>query len=281
MQSLLIVAGVVATGVLLLAGVLHLLPKLAGPGRAIASRCTRAPGLDLVIVLFQVAPIVYGAIFAGWLGVAGAVLGQLLGYSLWTIAHELSHLRARRGPRIVSTLNRILGGGIKGRIRNHVAVWATALALPCFLTIRAAQIIVYPVLVWLLDFPRYPNAEWIRVSRQKFDGLIGHDLIWCLYCDWMTGVYSLGAEMLRNVESFWCPIRFDSEKKCANCVRDFPDVDGGWVPAGAGMADVVRKLEEAYGDGRREWFAHPARLTVNGEPVTQSTESSAGTPGAS
>ena len=37
--------------------------------------------------------------------------------------------------------------------------------------------------------------------------VIGHALIWCLYCDWMTGVWSLGTEMLRNVESFWYPIR--------------------------------------------------------------------------
>ena len=47
----------------------------------------------------------------------------------------------------------------------------------------------------------------------KVEGLVGHDRIWCLYCDWMTGVWSLGTEMLRNVESFWCPLRFSSDAK--------------------------------------------------------------------
>ena len=41
----------------------------------------------------------------------------------------------------------------------------------------------------------------------------------------LTGVYSLGAEMLRNVESFWCPIRFYDGKKCDNCKLDFPDIE--------------------------------------------------------
>ncbi len=265
MDRFLLVLAVVAGSVLLLTGILHTLRHLGPVGRALASRCAHAPGLDLIIILFQIAPIVLGAIYAGWLGVAAAIPGQILGYFFWSWLHELANRKALKGPRIVSKLNQILGGGLKGALRNHLAVWATALALPCFLILRAAQIFVYPLLVWLLDFPRYPPSEWIRVSRHKFDGLVGHDLAWCLYCDWMTGVYSLGAEMLRNVESFWCPIRFDSEKKCANCVRDFPDVDGGWVPASAGMPEVVRKLEEKYGDGRREWFAHPARLTVHGK----------------
>ena len=96
--------------------------------------------------------------------------------------------------------------------------------------------------------------------------LVGHDLIWCLYCDWMTGVYSLGAEMLRNVESFWCPIRFYDGKKCENCRIDFPDVDGGWVAADGTMADVTRVMDEQYPEGAvNRWFGHPARLTVNGE----------------
>jgi hypothetical protein len=106
------------------------------------------------------------------------------------------------------------------------------------------------------------------VSRQKFGGLVGHDLIWCLYCDWMTGVYSLGAEMLRNVESFWCPIRFYDGKKCENCKVDFPDLDGGWVRADGSMSEVAGVLEEKYGSGRREWFGHPARTT----PLTVSAQ---------
>src|SRR5207249_402395 len=112
------------------------------------------------------------------------------------------------GPRIVKFLN-----GAVGRWRNHGALLVTLVAAPGFWLVRIHEVILYPFLIWFLNFPRYREAEWINVSRQKFDGLVGHDLIWCLYCDWMTGVYSLGAEMLRNVESFWCPIRFYEGKK--------------------------------------------------------------------
>lgn len=267
MQGMLDTALVVAPVLALLAGLLHLFPKLGAPGRAVAAQCIRAPGLDLLIVAFQVAPIVGGAIYAGWWGVLGALIGMLVAYFAWVWAHELTHMKAMRGPRIVRTLNNILGGGAKGRLRNQLGVWATALALPVFWFIRAAEVFVYPLLILTLDFPRYKQGEWVAVSRQKFSGLVGHDLIWCLYCDWMTGVYSLGAEMLRNVESFWCPIRFYPDKKCDNCAVDFPDVNKGWVPADADMAAVTDRLQEMYGEGRREWFNHPARLTVNGEEV--------------
>jgi len=108
------------------------------------------------------------------------------------------------------------------------------------------------------------------VSRQKFHGLVGHDLLWCLYCDWMTGVYALGAEILRNVESFWCPIRFADGKKCDNCKLDFPDVHGGWVAPDATMATSwdhgkdVRCVGDrgAAADQRHPWFGHPMRMTA-------------------
>jgi hypothetical protein len=132
------------------------------------------------------------------------------------------------------------------------------------LFIRLMEVAMYPALIHLLDFPPYDQAQWVNVSRQKFSGLVGHDLIWCLYCDWMTGVYSLGAEMLRNVESFWCPIRFYDGKKCENCKLDFPDVNGGWVPADGDMQQVDQKMQAMYGDGQRAWFGHPVRLTVKG-----------------
>ncbi len=77
----------------------------------------------------------------------------------------------------------------------------------------------------------------------------------------MTGVWSLATEMLRNVESFWCPIRFSCEKKCANCAIDFPDVNNGWVHATGNMADVVKTLEHMYPPAKdfQYWFGHPLR----------------------
>jgi len=244
------------------AALLHLIPKLGSPGKALASALCRAPGLDLLITYFTIAAPVVGAIMHGWRGLLLGIAAQILAVVIWTPLHELAHPAARRGPRIVHTLNRLVGP-----IQNHTAVWITALAVPVFWIIRVAEWIVYPPLTILVKFPRYRSGDWINVSRQKFSGLVGHDLIWCLYCDWMTGVWSLGSEMLRNVESFWCPIRFDSAKKCANCSVDFPDVLKGWVAADATMTDVTATLEKHYrpADQVYPWFNHPVRLTVKGE----------------
>jgi hypothetical protein len=86
----------------------------------------------------------------------------------------------------------------------------------------------------------------------------------------MTGVYSLGGEMLRNVESFWCPIRFYDGKKCENCRTDFPDIDNGWVRADGNMNDVEQVMREKYTNPPRAWFGHPVRLTVKGEAIVES-----------
>ncbi|MFI4897554.1 MAG: hypothetical protein ACIARR_06995, partial [Phycisphaerales bacterium JB059] len=253
---------------------LHLLPKI---GLAAITRwLAAAPGLDLAVAYFTVAPQIVAIVVAvnsradanAWaaaaLGLLAAVLAQIAATLLWGWAHELANPKARRGPRIVAQLNRSVGRG-----RNHLAVWWTAWAVPIFAIVRVAELFVYPPLIWLVKFPRYRQSEWINISRHKFDGLVGHDLIWCLYCDWMTGVWSLGTEMLRNVESFWCPIRFDSTKKCANCAIDFPDIDGGWVPADKSMADVVAVLDAKYprDSTTNAWFAHPVRLTREGKQI--------------
>jgi hypothetical protein len=190
---------------------------------------------------------------------------------VWTVLHELAHWEAVKGPRILKVINLAMGGGLVGKVRNHAAVWTTALCVPLFWLVRVAQYFVYPPLTWLVKLPKYNEAEWVNVSRQKFRGLVGHDLIWCLYCDWMTGIWSLGSEMLRNVESFWCPIRFASDKKCVNCSLDFPDVVREWVPADGTMADVAAVLEKHYkpGDAVSPWYGHPVRLTVKGREVEE------------
>jgi hypothetical protein len=203
----------------------------------------------------------------GWWGLPVAVAAQITALLLWIIAHELAHPKARNGPRIYSTLD-----GITGRFRNHFAVWWTGLAVPAFWVVRFNEYIVYPVLTWTVRLPKYRSAEWVNISRHRFEGLVGYDLIWCLYCDWMTGVWSLGGEMLRNVESFWCPIRFYSDKKCENCKVDFPDIEHGWAPANATMQEVTALLEEKYQSSGavKPWFGHPARLTVEGAAIERS-----------
>jgi hypothetical protein len=217
--------------------------------------------LDIPITYFTILPLVVGPIYAGWPGLAGGAAGQFAAVILWGWSHELWHLDAVRGPRIVRTMNRIVG-----RWRNHCAAWLTAIVTPLFWVVRVAQLTIYPMISLLVGLPRYRQGEWVNVSRQKFAGLVGHDRIWCLYCDWMTGVWSLGSEMLRNVESFWCPIKFASGAKCEHCTIDFPDVANGWVPADGTMADVVAVLERHHSGGEHGWFGHPARLTVGGRP---------------
>jgi hypothetical protein len=233
--------------------------RLGVMGRFVTSACTRAPWLDLVVGIFTWIPWMIGALTLGWRGLIGSMAGEVIALFIWINVHEWVYREATAGPRIVKFINRVVG-----RWQNHLALWVTVVAFPGFLFIRLMEVVMYPALIRLLDFPKYDQAQWVNVSRQKFSGLVGHDLIWCLYCDWMTGVYALGAEMLRNVESFWCPIRFYDGKKCENCKLDFPDVTGGWVPADGDMRQVDEKMQAMYGDGQRTWFGHPVRLTVKG-----------------
>jgi hypothetical protein len=262
MHAFLIAAGSTFGGLLLLTVLLSASGRLGAPVRRIASAFTRAPLLDLMVSTFTWIPWLAFGIALGWRGLIGAIVGEIATLFAWVLVHELAHREAARGPRIVKFINREVG-----RWRNHAALWVTSIALPGFLFIRFLELACYPMLVLLLDFPRYKQSEWVNVSRQKFDGLVGHDLIWCLYCDWMTGVYSLGAEMLRNVESFWCPIRFYDGKKCDNCKLDFPDIAHGWVAPNGTMSDVEQTLDAQYGNGNHAWFGHPTRITVHGRPV--------------
>ncbi len=267
MVFILIVAAWTGLGVAGFTGLLHLIPRLGGVGRGLAAWLCRAPGLDVLVSLLTWVPPTTLGIVLGWRGLVGSIAGQIAGMMVWMFVHEMAnreHVRAGR-PRIVTFLNRTVG-----RFNNHVALWVTVLSLPVFIVIRVAEIFVYPWLTLLVGLPRYKQAEWVNVSRQKFNGLVGHDLIWCLYCDWMTGVYSLGAEMLRNVESFWCPIKFATGKKCDHCKLDFPDINGGWVEAGGTMGEVVATMEKMYDKETTRargnaWFGHPVRLTVKGK----------------
>ena len=111
--------------------------------------------------------------------------------------------------------------------------------------IRLGQLTIYPLQVLTLGFPWYRHRDWVSVNRQKFDGLVGHDLVWCLYCEWVLSIYSLGSEMIRNNESWWCPIQFHDQDKCARCVSDFPDLDI-WVKPEGTMQDVKDHLLERY-----------------------------------
>ena len=62
----------------------------------------------------------------------------------------------------------------------------------------------------IFDRAAYKQAEWVNVSRTKFDGLVGHDLIWCLYCDWRwsDGCYGRGRRCFYNRQ--WSHCHHDS-----------------------------------------------------------------------
>jgi hypothetical protein len=273
--------GLTTGGVLAGTALLHLLPRLGSIGKALSKRLCAGVPLDLVVGYFTVLPLILGPIFGGWAGLLGAVLGQYAGLIGWELAHELAHWKTPGRGAILRAGNLVIGGHpIVAAGKNFAALWCTTLAVPIFAATRLAQHVAYPPLTWLLGFPKYDAGEWVNVTRHKFDGLIGHDRVWCLYCDWMTGVWSLGTEMLRNVESFWCPIRFGDPSKCANCAIDFPDVAGDWVDFKTGNATEAGELVTTlYGptDGSAEnpraWFGHPSRepvkLTVKGAAVEE------------
>ena len=242
----------------LLAGIsfIHLLPRLGKQGREISDWFCYAPGIDIALAYLMLMPVLIGTIVLGWLGLGTALLAELSSLWIWIIVHELTHRKELAEANIHRTMSQIVGKG-----RNHLAVWITALAVPTFWVVRFTELIVYPPLTSLIKLPKYNQKEWVNVSRHKFEGLVGYDLIWCLYCDWMTGVWSLGTEMLRNVESFWCPISFYDNKKCENCQIDFPDVADGWVSADGSMKDVTEVLKSKYTEEQteRSWFGHPSR----------------------
>ncbi len=254
-QLMLLYLGLVVS-LIIGAGFFHILPWLNKPGREIADWFCYAPGIDLALAYFMLIPLIIGLLALGWSGLGIGLLAELSALWLWIIVHELTHQEQWHQAKIHRTIS-----NIAGKWQNHLAVWITTLAIPIFWTVRLGELLIYPPLTKLVKLPKYDDKDWVNVSRHKFEGLVGYDLIWCLYCDWMTGVWSLGTEMLRNVESFWCPIRFYSEKKCENCQLDFPDVANGWVEANRTMEDVTKLLESKYTpiQEERAWFGHPCR----------------------
>src|SRR5262245_58450459 len=124
--------GVTVAALLLGAALLHLIPKLGAPGKRLAASLCRAPGLDVMITYFTALPMIIGPIYAGWLGLGAAVTGQVLTVMIWTVLHELAHREAVKGPRILKVINAAMGGGLTGKVRNHLAVWTTALCVSLF-----------------------------------------------------------------------------------------------------------------------------------------------------
>lgn len=234
--------------------------------KKVSDRLCEAPAIDIIVAFFTLLPNILGVVLAGWIGFAIAIAAQLTALLIWVTGHELAHYRQWQGPKISRTQGRLVGNW-----KNHLALWITLPAISVFWLVRLQELLLYPILTWAVRFPRYDAKDWVTVSRHKFEGLVGYDLIWCLYCDWMTGVWSLGTEMLRNVESFWCPIRFYPDKKCENCKIDFPDLEQDWVSANSDMTAVVEHLQDKYTNAEQNaWYGPSAHkiLHEGDEPVS-------------
>jgi len=299
-QPLLLTAGVTSGVLLALTVLLHQLKRLGAAGLATREFVSAGLGLDVVVVTFTVLPWVAGPLLWGfvsfelavgeggtpslWLHAVAGLVGQLVALYLWCWGHELANRQHTRTFRLVDAINqnlarrKLMGGSASGarvterpgfvamqagRVRNHFALLWMLLAVPVFNIVRLAEYLVYPVLVATTGLPSYDARKWVNVSRHKLDGLVGNDLVWCLYCDWMTGVWSLGTEMLRNIEGFWCPIRFSNADKCSTCVLDFPDIDGGWSSEKGTASDAAHLHAKVYPgpSGDNAWLGHPSRAT--------------------
>lgn len=219
---------------------------------AVTDKIAEAPWLDGFISLFTWLPWLAGGWWHGWAGIVAAVIAQLLFLHAFCLVHRL--LRGRKGRTLTDAQGRVLGP-----VRNQLCLLVQTPAILAFVGIRAAQLLLYPPIAALGKLPTYRQGEWVNLSRHKYDGLIGYDLLWCWYCDWMTGLWCLGSEMLRNIESFWCPIQFQNPHKNKVAAIDFPDVKQ-WAPPDGTMEDAVRLIEKHY-DGKRKnsWWGHPDR----------------------
>jgi len=179
-----------------------------------------------------------------------AVVAQIFFLHAFCLVHRV--LRGKKGRTLTDAQGQVLGP-----IRNQLCLLVQTPAILIFVAVRVAELFLYPAIAWLGRLPTYRQSEWVNLSRHKYSGLIGYDLMWCWYCDWMTGLWCLGSEMLRNIESFWCPIQFLSPEKNGNAAIDFPDVKK-WAPPDGTMEDAVRLIEQHYDKkSPNSWWGHP------------------------
>ena len=137
-------------GLLIGAGLLHLLPRLGQVGRRLTEACCSVPLLDVIVFYFTILPLLVGPLVAGWSGLLSAVLAQLATLLTWQTIHEAFHRETTKGPRIIKVLNQKFGA-----LRNLTAVYVTGFAIPIFWFVRMAELILYPPLVKLVNFPPY------------------------------------------------------------------------------------------------------------------------------
>ena len=141
---------------------------------ALSDKIAQAPWLDLFISLFTWAPWVMGGFLDGWLGLLAALVAQLVFLHAFCFVHRA--LRGKKGRTLTDAQGRILGP-----FRNQLCLMVQTPAIIVFVQVRVAEILIYPPIAWLGKLPTYKSSEWVNLSRHKYDGLIGYDLLWCWY----------------------------------------------------------------------------------------------------
>lgn len=215
-------------------------------------RLAEAPYLDLAISVLTWIPWAVAFLWHGLPGLLAALVAQIAFLHTFCIVHMRINGRPER------TLTEAQGR-LLGPVRNQLALLVQTPAIFAFVAIRATQLFLYPLIAWLGRLPHYRQGEWVNLSRHRFSGLTGYDLLWCWYCDWMTGLWCLGTEMLRNIESFWCPVQFPRRDKNVLAEREFPDA-AKWAQPDASVEDAVHLIEKYYSqDEPNRWWGHPDR----------------------
>ncbi len=121
----------IGAALLALALAVTVLPRLGRPGSRVADWLSNAPGVDAVVALFTWVPWLVGGLVWGWIGVAGALLGQVVALYGWMLLHELVYRRMTRGARLVKVHHKLVGPW-----RNQLALGLTVVGVPVLWAVR-------------------------------------------------------------------------------------------------------------------------------------------------
>ena len=135
MTTLILLSLMIFLVILALATGLTLMGRLGPWGKGLAAALCHTPGLDLALIVLVWLPWLGGLAQAGWGGVLSALVGQVLATQVWVWGHQWVYRHQRPQLGINGYLSQRYGWW-----RNHLALWITALVLPVFFLIRAAQV---------------------------------------------------------------------------------------------------------------------------------------------
>jgi hypothetical protein len=109
---------------------------------AITDRIAQASWLNLFVSLFTWAPWVAGAVLDGWIGVAGAVIAQMIFLHAFCLVHRaLRAIGKKKGRTLTDAQGRVLGP-----FRHQLCLMVQTPAILVFAQIRLAEILLYPAI---------------------------------------------------------------------------------------------------------------------------------------